>query len=65
MCVNGCISYMVSLIADWSAKFSKAAMDFKAISLRSWIVWANQVPEPVMGVLADRRQKIMARCRFV
>ncbi len=55
MCVNGCISYIVSLIVDWTAKFGKAAMDFKAISLQSWIVWANQVPEPVMGVLADRR----------
>ncbi len=65
MCVNGCISYMVSLAAGWGAKIGKAAMDFNAISLQSWIVWANQVPEPGMGVLADRRQKIMAWCRFI
>ena len=57
MCVNGCISYMISLIADWTAKFGKAAMDFKAISLQSWIVWTNQVPEPGMGVLMDRGQR--------
>ncbi len=56
MCVNGCISYMVSLIADWTAKFGKAAIDFKAISLQPWKVWANQVPEPRMGALDDRRQ---------
>ena len=65
MCVNGCISYMVSLIADWTAKFGKAAMDFKAISLQSWRVWTNQVPEPGMGVLVDQGQQIMAWCRFI
>ena len=56
---------MISLITDWTAKISKAAMDFKAISLQSWIVWANQVPQPGMGVLADRGQEIMALCRFI
>jgi hypothetical protein len=53
------------LIADWTAKFGKAAMDFKAISLQSWIVWTNQVSEPGMGVLVDQGHQIMAWCRFI
>ncbi len=47
----------MSLVAGWAAKICKAAMDFKAISLQPPISWANQVPEPGMGVLVDRGQR--------
>jgi hypothetical protein len=45
------------MVACWVANFGKAAMDFKAIFLQPPKVWANQVPEPGMGVLVDRRQR--------
>jgi hypothetical protein len=41
---------MASLIAGWTAKIGKAAMDFKTFYLQSWIACVNQVPEPGMGV---------------
>jgi hypothetical protein len=61
---NGCISYMVSMVAGWIAKIGQVAMNFKTFSLQTLLVWTNQVHEPGMGIFVDRvhRQRRVQQC---